>query len=247
MLGRRLPSTLSILFVTSLLTLAPSCGGGGDQTAKFVGPWTFSSGALMPMCKAITGVPTFNLAGLNVTFDKVDNSTISLTLNTGCVVKFKVSGSKATAEAGQMCALDLPTLGPVSVGIQTWTLTLTGDHIDNTIAGVALVCTATGTAVLVRGTTDAGVRDAGNAGSGGHAGTDGGAGAGGASGAGGAAGGNAGAGGASGAGGSDGGVSDAGNGDAPAADAGSDAPADTGAGAEVGPETAMDAPAAETD
>ena len=229
MLGRRLPSALTALLaasLASLLTLAPSCGGGGDQTAKFVGPWTFSSGELMPMCTLISGVPTFNLAGLNVTFDKVDSSTISLTLNTGCVVRFKVSGNNATAEAGQMCALDLPTLGPVSVAIKTWTLALTADHIDNTISGMALVCSATGTAVLVRGTTDAGVRDAGHPDSGGQGGSEGGV---------------------DGANGSDSGVADAPGGDVPAVDAGGDAPADTGAGVEAGPETSLDAPAAETD
>src|SRR5262252_4715004 len=101
----RLPLVLPVLVLLSS-TFAASCGGGGDQTAKFVGPWTFSSGSLMPMCP-IAGVPTFNLMGLNVTFQKVDNATISLMLNTGCAVKFTVSGNKATAPSGQSCALDL--------------------------------------------------------------------------------------------------------------------------------------------
>jgi hypothetical protein len=200
-------------------TLAPSCGGGGDQTAKFVGPWTFASGSLMPMCP-IAGVPTFNLAGLNVAFEKVDDSTISLVINTGCTVKFSVSGNKATAPSGQTCALDLgPPLGPQSITIKTWTLVLTGNHIDATIAGQALICTAMGTAVLVPGATDAGAHDTGRDTSGmaGSAGADGAAGAGGSAG--------TGAGGASGAGGNDGG--------------GSEAATDTG------PETAVDAPGAE--
>jgi hypothetical protein len=163
MLGNRCLGFPRALALAALLssTLAASCGGGGgDQTKSFVGPWTFASGALVPMCGAIQGVPTFNLAGLNVTFAKLDDSTISLMLGSGCAVKFHVSGSMASAASGETCTLDVgPPLGQTSIAITKWTLALTGEHIDAMIAGTAFPCTATGTAVLVRGTTDAGVRD----------------------------------------------------------------------------------------
>ena len=136
----------------------------------------------MPMCPI--SVPNFNLTGLPVTFQKVDNSTISLTLNAGCVVDFKVSGSKATVAANQTCTLDAGApLNMVSIAITKWSLSLVGDHIDNTISGSASLCTAMGTATLVRGTIDAGVT-----GGGGHggSGTTGGAGVGGTAGVGGA-------------------------------------------------------------
>jgi hypothetical protein len=229
------------LFVSLVsLTLAPSCGGGGDQTTKFVGQWTFASGTLTPVCP-VAGLPNFDLKGLNVTFQKVDNSTISLTLNTTCVVKFTVSGSKATAVAGQMCGLDLGApLGMQSIAVTTWTLSLVGDHIDATIAGKASICSAMGTATLVRGTTDGGV--GGRGGAGGHAGAIGGGGAdGGGAGAGGAGGG----GGTTGAGGGDAGTPEAGAGGTGGTDAGGDtAEAGTEAGTEAG---ATDAPGSDSD
>jgi hypothetical protein len=234
------PRGLALAALLSLAT-APSCGGSsGDQTAPFVGPWTFSSGTLMPMCPI--AVNNFNLTGLNVTFQKVDNSTISLMLNAGCAVKFKVSGSKATVEANQTCTLDAGApLNMVSIAIKTWTLSLVGDHIDNTISGSASLCTAMGTATLVRGVTDGGVTGGGgHGGSGttGGAGVDGGGtgggGAGGSSGMTGGAGadGGAGAGGSTGAGGTDAAASETGG---------------TDSGSDTGPDVAADAPGGDAD
>ncbi|HTA19006.1 MAG TPA: hypothetical protein VK989_06920 [Polyangia bacterium] len=146
-----------------MLILAPSCGGGGsgDQTTKFVGPWTFSSGELTPTatCPITT---SFALKGIAVTFAKVDDSTISLGIGAACTVKFTVTGAKATVEPNQTCTLDFGApLGAVAVAVKTWTLALSGDTIDNMIVGVAGgFCTASGTAVLTRGAPDAGTHDA---------------------------------------------------------------------------------------
>jgi hypothetical protein len=108
------------------------------------------------MC-LLAGLPPYDLTGLNVSFTKVNDSTISLTINAGCAVSFQVSGNQATAAAGQMCALDLgPPIGMQSIMITTWTLALSGDHIDAAIAGAAVGCKAAGTGVLVRGTSDGG-------------------------------------------------------------------------------------------
>lgn len=149
----------SCLGLASLV--APSCGsgGGGDQTTKFAGAWTFQSGSLTPVC-LLPGVPPFDLTGLNVTFTKVDDATISLMINTACNVHFHVSGNSATVAAMQTCSLDVGgALGMQTVSIMTWTLTLSGDQIENVIAGSVAsgLCSASGTAVLVRGTSDAGV------------------------------------------------------------------------------------------
>jgi hypothetical protein len=141
------------------LAVAPSCGGGsaGDQTTNFVGAWTFKSGALTPICP-IPGLSPFDLTGLNLTLTKVDDATISLKINAACDVHFRVSGASATALPAQTCTLDLGgALGPQSVAVTSWTLKIVGDEIDCTIAGRASLCSASGTAVLVRGTTDAGV------------------------------------------------------------------------------------------
>ena len=158
----RLAGASTTFALLTILTLAPSCGGGagGDQTTKFVGTWTFSSGALTPKC-ALISTP-FSLKGLSVMFAKVDNSTISLGISAACVVKFNVSGDQATVEPKQTCTLDLgPPLGAETVAIDTWALTLSGDSIDNTIVGsVAGLCTASGTAVLTRGGADGGTHHA---------------------------------------------------------------------------------------
>jgi hypothetical protein len=115
------------------------------------------SGQLTPTCLTMALSP-FDLTGLNVTFAKVDDSTISLTANAGCVVHFHVSGNQATVAASQTCALDVGgALGMQSIAITKWTLTLSGDHMDADIAGTASICTAAGTAVLVKGVSDAGV------------------------------------------------------------------------------------------
>jgi hypothetical protein len=157
---RRLPLAYLLAPVLVLaLTVMPSCGGGaGDQTTKFLGTWTFTSGQLTPTCALIT--TPFSLTGLPVVFTKVDDSTISLGLGTACAVKFKVAGAKATVEPQQTCTLDVGALGPQTVAIDKWTLSLSGDQIDNDIAGSILICTASGTAVLMRGGPDGGAPDA---------------------------------------------------------------------------------------
>jgi hypothetical protein len=224
---RSLPLALVVSLALGALVLS-SCGGNsGDQTTSFVGPWTFSSGTLTPNCPILgaSAPPNFDLAGLNVTFAKVDDTTIRLTLNVSCVVNFNVSGGKGTVAANQACALDVPKLGMVSVAITSWTLTLTNDHIDCTIAGSAEsnLCTAIGTATLVRGTTDGGPRDAPGSETASETGGTSDAGAG--------------------MDGADGGAPETG-GETSSMDVAGEAPSD--AGAEAGAEVA-DAPAAETD
>jgi hypothetical protein len=159
----RLRFRLIVGLCLSLAALAaPSCGGGasGDQTASFVGSWTFASGSLMPMC-AIPGLSALDLTGGPVVLTRVDDSTLQGTLNPTCVIKFHASGNKATVAAGQTCTFDLGTpVGPQTIDITTWTLTLAGDRIDCTIAGSAIGCTAMGTGVLARdATTDGGAPD----------------------------------------------------------------------------------------
>jgi hypothetical protein len=147
---------LALLAVATILT-APACGSPANRTADFVGPWTFSSGVLTPVCTlSSVMLQPLSLQGLPVTFTKVDDSTISLETGTaGCTVLFSVSGGTATAKPGQTCMLDVPTLGPTSVGITSWTLTLSGDQIQSMLSGAVVICTASGAGVLVRGGGDA--------------------------------------------------------------------------------------------
>jgi hypothetical protein len=152
----RRPPDLAVAFFVAVV--GSSCGGSGDQTANFVGSWTFATGELTPMC-AIAKVPPVDLTGLNVTFDKVDDSTLNLMLGADCNVKFHATGNKATVAADQTCTLDTMEFGSQTIEVTRWTLSFVGSHIENGIAGYASFCSLEGTGVLARGTTDAGARD----------------------------------------------------------------------------------------
>jgi hypothetical protein len=141
-----------------------ACGGGGgsgDQTAKFVGSWTFQSGMLTGTCPAVPGLGgSFPLAGLGAALMKVDDSTVELVASGGsvCKVKFQISGDKATAPSGQTCSIDTKTaLQEVLIGVDSWTLTVAGDTLASDTKGSFLAgCTASGSGVLVRATGDGG-------------------------------------------------------------------------------------------
>jgi hypothetical protein len=153
-------SRFGLVLVFALAVLAtPSCGesgGGGDQTAPFLGTWAFASGALTPTCP-IPGLAPLDLTGGPVLLEKVDDSTLSATLNSTCVLKFRASGNTATVLPNQTCTLDLGApIGPQPIQIMTWTLTIAGDQLNCTIAGSASVCTAMGTGVLARTSTTGG-------------------------------------------------------------------------------------------
>jgi hypothetical protein len=157
------PSSFCVSLVALALAAASACssaGPSGDQTTKFSGAWTFASGQLAPTCSIAAGLPPFDLAGLDVTFTKIDDATISLTINATCDVHFHVSGDSGTVLANQTCALDLGgVLGMQNIMVTKWTLALAGDQIDCAITGQASFCSAAGTGVLVRRTADAGVTD----------------------------------------------------------------------------------------
>jgi hypothetical protein len=153
---RALKMILATAPMLAVFTAGCGGGGGGAGTDKFVGSWTFESGMLTPACQAIQVAP-FALQGLSVSISKVDAGTISLEAGTaGCTVQFSVSGDTASAKPGQMCTLNVAGLGPQSVGITSWTLALNGDRIDSTTSGMVLICTASGSGVLVRTSADGG-------------------------------------------------------------------------------------------
>jgi hypothetical protein len=145
------------LLVVAFAAAAPSCGGGGggDQTTNFGGAWRFSSGQLTATCPGLSLAP-FDLTGGPVTITRVDDGTIMLTLTgTACMVKFQVSGNQGNAAPNQICPLAVGG-STQSLTITRWTLSLSGDHIDNDITGSASVCMASGTGVLMRDTPDSG-------------------------------------------------------------------------------------------
>jgi hypothetical protein len=140
--------------------------GGGDDAAKFAGPWTFAEGELAATCTLITAPPPFSLAGLGVEISRVSSSQIDVSAgSTGkCKVRFNVAGTKATAITNppQSCILEVGSFGEQTLGVTAWTLELDGDQLNTTLSGKVLVCTLGGSGVLVRGAPDGGVRDGGS-------------------------------------------------------------------------------------
>jgi hypothetical protein len=108
---------------------------------KFVGTWTFGSGSLNAMCN---GLPPFmsDLTGQTLTLTKGTSSDLVSTLTSSlgtCTLKLSVSGTVASAEAGQSCSFMVTVGGiavPVTVNINTWTVT-TNDGASMTTAATA--------------------------------------------------------------------------------------------------------------
>jgi hypothetical protein len=131
-------------------------GGGGDPAAAFAGNWTFASGSIMPACSGVQ-IDNIDLTGVPVMLTHTDPTHVSLVSTTGitCDVKFNVSGTTATAAAGQSCTIDAGgTFGQVTVNISSWTLSLSGSTLTSNMNGTAAVlivsCVPTSTGTLTK-------------------------------------------------------------------------------------------------
>lgn len=140
------------LVLLAVLALGPTvgCDDGEDapMTDAFAGSWTYG-GALTPNCGAVPADPV-DLTGSTVVITKTGDSTIQIVLGGTCTVNFAVSGSTATALSGQTCTFEVPSLGPQSVLITSWTLTLGGSSIASSFSGSVVICTITGDGTLTR-------------------------------------------------------------------------------------------------
>jgi hypothetical protein len=131
----------------------PVTGGGGGAD-NFVGTWTYAAGSMLtPMSCMLLGqtVPPISLAGQMLQITKIDDSHISALLGTNCNVRFTVSGTTATADAGQTCAITYQVF-TVTLNVTSWTLTSAGGTLTSTESGTAPTisanCTATGNGTL---------------------------------------------------------------------------------------------------
>ncbi len=140
-----------------------SGGGGGDPAAAVAGSWTFTSGSIQPMCTPTLGTVNdpVDLTGDTLTIVRVDSTHVTTSLMGNglmCNVNFTVSGTTATAESGQTCAVTIPvgtTSTAVVIDISSWTLTVSGDTLTNAMAGTAsvaglLTCTPTADGMATR-------------------------------------------------------------------------------------------------
>jgi len=144
------------------------CGSSsitGDPAAAFAGNWTFGSGSIQPMCN-LPGITPFDLTGDTLTVTRVDSTHVATMLTgTGvmCDVNFTVTGTTATATAGQTCVVTAPvTIGgvamniAVNINISTWTLNVSGDTLMMAMTGTAsaegglLSCTPTADGTATR-------------------------------------------------------------------------------------------------
>lgn len=141
---------------------AAGCGQKGGAE-KFVGTWTYA-GSINPNCMNAAAI---DLTGDTVTITSTDSTHLVIYLGDFCVVNFNVDGSTASAAPGQSCSFDIPMLGPQSVMITKWTLTVsTDDVLTSNFTGSILICAPTGTGTLTRvgdagAVDDAGTADAG--------------------------------------------------------------------------------------
>jgi hypothetical protein len=96
------------------------------------------------------------LTGDTATIRQIDATHIALALSNvqlTCNLNFAVSGSTATAAAGQTCSItEMGTSAPVNVS--SWTLMLSGNTLSMSMAGTAQIaiisCTPSGTGTLAR-------------------------------------------------------------------------------------------------
>jgi hypothetical protein len=101
------------------LMMASGCGDdpvAGDPT-KFIGTWTVSTGQATATCAGVA-IP-LNLAGEVITISPGVTSPL-IALYKGCTIAFDITGNTATAQAGQMCDMNLSYMNlPLSAKVST--------------------------------------------------------------------------------------------------------------------------------
>jgi hypothetical protein len=141
----RLCGTAAALLVLGCGSSSSNNNNGGDPSKAFTGSWTFSSGSIQPVCNVT--VPAVDLTGDTMMITKVSDTEVSTTLNgTGlmCNVNFNISGTTATAVAGQTCTVTesvmlgaTPTNVTVLIHITNWTLNVSGNTLTIAMNGTA--------------------------------------------------------------------------------------------------------------
>ena len=137
----------AVAVAVAALALGAGCSSSGPKagTDKFVGAWTFDSGALVASCAILPTPFTSTLNGQTLTLVTGTKSDLVSTLETTmgtCTLMLTVSGTVASANAGQSCTFMVTLAGntvPVTVDITTWTVTLNAtDETKMTTAATAV-------------------------------------------------------------------------------------------------------------
>jgi hypothetical protein len=142
-------SRLHLLGLVAVLAIgAAGCSSGskGGGAENFAGTWTYT-GAINPNCLAAAPI---DLTGQSTNITEIDSAHVSFALGSICTVRFFVDGTIATAEPGQSCMFEIPSVGLQTITITHWTLVLSGDNITSDFMGMVFGCTPTGTGTLTR-------------------------------------------------------------------------------------------------
>jgi hypothetical protein len=152
------------------LVLVAACGGddggggddddgGGDRTAEFIGTWTYNPGSQTVIdCENDIGDSTDDATG---TFEvqAASGADVMAQITADCPpLKFDVSGSSATAQAGQTCMFSMSgadimvnfTSGTASLDAAGTELTLSGAATANVTGVITTTCTVNANATATK-------------------------------------------------------------------------------------------------
>jgi hypothetical protein len=145
-------------FAIGLAVCVAGCGGG-DDTPKFIGSWTYTSGSLAGSCLGMA-IPPVSLVGQTVTIAKGTSSDLQVGTSSTCSLQFSVDGNRATAKPNQMCTQDFGMMyGAQTVTVTSWNFdtsdgktmtTAFSGSLTASVMGLMIPCTATGTGTLVK-------------------------------------------------------------------------------------------------
>ena len=134
---------------------AGSCSTSSSGNDKFIGTWTFDTGTITPTnCQGITPI---SLVGETLMLAKGTSSDLVSTLQSSfgtCTLNLTVSGTVASADAGQSCMFTVPVAGtPLSFtfNVSSWTVTTTDGVAMTTSAAAAGTGLATGCTISLTG------------------------------------------------------------------------------------------------
>jgi hypothetical protein len=119
-------------------TVTIGCGGDDDQSADvFIGTWQVIEGNATARCTGLS--PTSSLGGAQVKMTAGSDAPLQVDVR-GCLLKFDINGTTASARPDQMCKTTFDLMGA------NLAVDLTVMKADFTVTGMNGLLTMTGTA-----------------------------------------------------------------------------------------------------
>jgi hypothetical protein len=133
-----------------------ACGGGSNPTQEFIGVWQYAQGSMIMATCAHLGQQNQDLSGKNVTFAAGVSGGSSLTQvdSSGCDINLTVSGTTATAVAGQTCTASMSgIMSTTTISSLTYT-TANGTTMTANSSGTTTLTTAVASDTCTGGETN---------------------------------------------------------------------------------------------